>query len=87
MSYALELVADARRALASLEVDVQEVVFDALDRVADEADRLPPDEVRVQHVIVRLGREATYVRVHYEVDRVRRLVMVQRLVAIVVDES
>ena len=45
VSYALDLVADARRALASLAVDVQEAVFDALDRVADEADGLPPDDV------------------------------------------
>lgn len=37
MSYALRLAADANRALLSLPVDVQEEVFDILERIALEA--------------------------------------------------
>ncbi len=67
--------------------DVQEAVFDVLDGVAAEAGRVAPDDVRIQHLFVRAETEATYVRIHYEVDHGRRLVTVERLIAIIVDES
>ena len=83
MSYALELAADPRRAMTALPIEVQEAAIDVLERVAADADPASPDVITVQHVVFRVDANVVFVRPHYTVDHARRMVTLERVIAIV----
>lgn len=85
MSHALELAADADRALHSLPFELPEAVFDALDRIAREAQAPSFDDAASELVVIRGERELAYVEIHYAVDHGRSMVRLERLIAIIDD--
>ena len=91
MSYALELAADASRALSTLPVDVQEEVFDVLERVAREgtggAGAAGTEVVaRQERLIYRTEKLACDVYLYYTLHHDRRTVHLDRLAAVLFDE-
>jgi hypothetical protein len=85
VSYALRLAADANRALLSLPVDLQEEVFDILDRIALEA----PAAVATmgeERLVYRSDAVACDVFLFYTIDHDRRTVHFDRLAAVIYED-
>ena len=74
MSYAIEWTSGARRAFSDLPIEVQEVILDELDRLADAGDLLPrrPLPLTIDHdtrVDAAAGAHYVFVRAKYEPPR------------------
>ena len=89
MSYGLQLADDASQALHVLSPEVQEEVLDVLERVAVESanvagsDASGTDAFIKQTLIHRTEEEATYVDLELSIDHSARMVVLDRLVAVV----
>ena len=94
MSYALELAADANRALLSLPVDVQEEAHEIVDRVAAEAaagaaatEAGTGDVVaRQERLVYRTDALACDVYLYYTIAHSRRTVRLDRIAAVIFED-